>query len=469
MNANSPTPDASGPEAVAHHLQALCQWASTLELRDIATSAQLKAALVLGDNIAAMLSAADEPEVRAYHQRLMASDGGGRATLFREGGPRLSLMNAALGNGLASTWNELDDGYTRTAVHPGALSQPLILAAGQDKQHAFAEVLRATVVAYEVGTRFARAWPGTLPRIHPHGAYNAVCAAAGLASLRRLDAETFMAALTAAATLVSPGPYSHAIEGALVRNAWPAAGAWLGAFACDMAELGIGGTPGSAHDVYQLILGAPTSLASELSAELGQQWTVADGYHKLYGACHHAHAAMEALESILQAQPGVRGGQDVQELTVHCSKMAMNFGNAAPRTTLAAKFSIPHAMAATLAYGADAPGNFLDPSLADPAISALRPKVRLAELPDIQPWPHDRPAKVTLRLKDGRQFEQRCEAALGSPARPLEAEAVLAKIAQLSRSRAPGLHDAVVRLRQHLAEDRLDALDFGQWMDSFYR
>jgi 2-methylcitrate dehydratase PrpD len=30
-------------------------------------------------------------------------------------------MNAALANGLAITWNELDDGYTRTAVHPGAL------------------------------------------------------------------------------------------------------------------------------------------------------------------------------------------------------------------------------------------------------------------------------------------------------------------------------------------------------------
>ncbi len=469
MNPSSTTPAAQGPEAVAQHLQALCQWASTLELRDIPPYAQLKAALVLGDNIAAMLSAADEPEVRAYHQRLIASDSGGRATLFREGGPRLSLMNAALGNGLASTWNELDDGYTRTAVHPGALSQPLILAAGQDQQHSFAEVMRATVVAYEVGTRFARAWPGTLPRIHPHGAYNAICSAAGLASLRHLDADTFMAALTAAATLVSPGPYSYPIEGALVRNAWPAAGAWLGAFACDMAELGIGGTPGGAYDVYQVILGAPTSLASELSADLGQQWTVADGYHKLYGACHHSHAAMEALESILQEQPGVRGGQDVQELTVHCSKMAMNFSNAVPRTTLAAKFSIPHAMAATLAHGADEPGNFLDPSLSDPRISALRPKIRLVELPGIKPWPYDRPAKVTLTLKDGRQFEQLCEAALGSPARPLEAEPVLAKIAQLSHSRAPGLHDAVVRLRQHLAEDRLDTLDFGDWMDSFYR
>lgn len=32
------------------------------------------------------------------------------------------MMNAAIGNGLASTWNELDDGYTKTAVHPGARS-----------------------------------------------------------------------------------------------------------------------------------------------------------------------------------------------------------------------------------------------------------------------------------------------------------------------------------------------------------
>jgi len=469
MSNNTATQASSDAQAVELHMRQLCTWASGLKLSDIPTPALLKAALVLGDNIAAIVSAAEEPEVKAYHERLMAEGSGGPATLLRQGGPGLSLINAALGNGLASTWNELDDGYTRTAVHPGALSQPLILAAGQAKNHSFEEVMLATVVAYEVGTRFARAWPGTLPRIHPHGAYNAVCAAAGMASLRRFQPETFLSALTAAATMVSPGPYSYPIQGALIRNAWPAAGAWLGAFACDMAELGIGGMPDGPRDVFQIILGAPITLAGELTAGLGSEWTVADGYHKLYGACHHSHAAMEALEAILQERPQLRGGDAVKRLTVYCSKMAMNFNNSLPKTTLAAKFSIPHAMAATLVHGADEPENFFDASLSDERISALRPRIELAELPDIKPWPYDRPAKVSLELEDGSRIEQLCEAALGSPARPLDTEPVLAKIAQLSQSRAPGLHDAVVQLREHLAQGQLARLNFRQWMASFYR
>ena len=469
MSTNTPPQSSSDAQAVEQHMRQLCTWASTLKISDIPTPALLKAALVLGDNIAAIISAADEPEVKAYHERLMASDSGGPATLLRQGGPGLSLLHAALGNGLAATWNELDDGYTRTAVHPGALSQPLILAAGQAQNHSFEEVMLATVVAYEVGTRFARAWPGTLPRIHPHGAYNAVCAAAGMASLRRHAPETFLSALTAAATMVSPGPYSYPIQGALIRNAWPAAGAWLGAFACDMAELGIGGMPDGPRDVFQIILGAPITLAGELTAGLGSEWTVADGYHKLYGACHHSHAAMEALETILQERPELRGGNAVKRLTVHCSKMAMNFNNSLPKTTLAAKFSIPHAMAATLVHGADEPSNFFDASLSDQRISALRPRIALAELPDIKPWPYDRPAKVSLELEDGSRFEQLCEAALGSPARPLDTEPVLAKIAQLSHTIAPGLHDAVVQLREHLAQGQLARLNFRQWMASFYR
>ncbi len=125
-------------------------------------------------------------------------------------------------------------------------------------------------------------------------------------------------------------------------------------------------------------------------------------------------------------------------------------------------------MAATLAHGAAEPGNFLDPSLSDPLITQLRTRVRMVELPGIQPWPYDRPAKVTLSLRDGSEFERTCEAALGSPARPLEAEPVLAKIAQLSQASAPGLHDAVVDLRRHVAEGQLARLNFRGWVRSFY-
>jgi 2-methylcitrate dehydratase PrpD len=449
---------------LAAALHRLCHWASTLSLADVPKPVLLKAALVLGDNIAAMASAADEPQVQAYHDTLLTNPG--PCTLLRRGGPRLSMLHAALGNGLAATWNELDDGYTQTAVHPGALSQPLILAAGQAHGHRFADVMRAIVVAYEVGARFANTWPGTLPRIHPHGAFNAVCAAAGLASLRRYDAATFEAALSGAATLVSPGPYSHALQGALIRNAWPAAGVWLGHFACEMAQLGIGGTATAAGEVYEQIMGAPVARAEQLTQGLGQQWAVAEGYHKLYGSCHHAHAAMEALESILQDRPALRGGHSVRRLTVHVSPTAMKFDNRQPMTALAAKFSIVHAVAATLAHGADEPSNFFEASLSDPLIAQLRERVTLAPLPDVRPWPYDRPARVSLELQDGSQVQAFFEAALGSPARPLDHEAVMDKITRLSGKHAAGLPHAVQQLREHVQQGRLDALDLGTWMDS---
>ena len=373
------------------------------------------------------------------------------------------MIDAAVGNGLASTWNELDDGYTRTAVHPGALSQPLILAAAEAGNLSMADTLRATIGAYEIGTRFARTWPGTLPRLHPHGVYNAVCSAAGLALLRGADAAELLRALTAAATMVSPGPYSHPIEGALVRNAWPAAGAWLGLFACDMARLGIAGTAAGPYDVYTRGLGAPAKPA-ELADGLGSDWTICDGYHKLYGACHHSHAAMEAIESLVGQDPALRGGAQVRHVLVEGSAMAMNFNNAAPETTLGAKFSIPHAVAATLVHGAAAPGNFLDPSLRDEAIIAMRQRISMALLPEVKPWPLDRPARVTLELQDGRRLTAACEAALGSPARPLDAERVLQKISELSLRDAPGLTVAVTTLRQNLDASSLAALTCRAWI-----
>ena len=461
------TNDAAVKMHVETGLKTLCEWAAGLRFSDIPPRALSQAVLILGDNVAAALSAGDEPELSAYHAQLLAARTAQQATLFRRGAPQVAMIEAAVGNGLAITWNELDDGYTRTAVHPGALSQPLILAAAEAGNLSMARTLRATIGAYEIGTRFARAWPGTLPRLHPHGVYNAVCSAAGLALLRGTDAAELLRALTAAATMVSPGPYSHPIEGALVRNAWPAAGAWLGLFACDLARLCIAGTPAGPYDVYTRGLGAPAKPA-ELTDGLGTDWTICDGYHKLYGACHHSHAAMEAIESLLAARPDLRGGLKVKSVLMEGSAMAMNFSNNAPATTLGAKFSIPHAVAATLVHGAAAPGNFLDESLRDEAISALRQRISMAQLPEVKPWPLDRPARVTLELQDGSHLIAECEAALGSPARPLDAERVLRKIRELAERDAPGLEPAVVRLRQSIDAGQLGTAACREWIASFF-
>jgi 2-methylcitrate dehydratase PrpD len=324
------------------------------------------------------------------------------------------------------------------------------------------------VGAYEIGTRFARAWPGTLPRLHPHGVFNAVCAAAGLALLRGMDAGKLERALTAAATMVSPGPYSHPIEGALVRNAWPAAGAWLGLFACDLAEVGIGGLASGVYDVFEKGLGAP-SHPGELTDALGSDWTICAGYHKLYPACHHSHASMEALEALRTEYPELAGGEAVEEVLIEGSAMAMNFSNADPATTLAAKFSIPQAAAGAIVLGSGDPSVFSAEGFRDPRIAAMRKRVRLAQLPEVKPWPYDRPAKVTVKLRDGRLLSKSCDAALGSPLRPLTPEQVLEKIAKLSTRDAPGLTSSISSLRDFARQGKVPDLSCRDWIAGFFK
>ena len=453
--------------SVAENLLKLSDWATSLRYEDIPNQVIQHAVLILGDNIAATLSASNEPEVNTYHSQLLGQKSDETATVFRKGGPKTSLMNAALANGLAITWNELDDGYTRTAVHPGALSQPLILAAAQANDVSVQEMLRAVVVAYEIGTRFARSWPETLPRLHPHGVFNTVCAAAGYAALMKFDKTLFMNALTGACTMVSPGPYSHPIQGALIRNAWPAAGAWLGHFACEMAQANIFGTPSGPYDVYQMGFGA-TSKPEHLCMDLSSEWTITAGYHKLYGSCHHAHASMEAIETIFKLHPQLRGGDAIHSVLIEVSKMGMNFNNVNPVTTLAAKFSIPHAVAATIINGASATENFLHESMSNTQIAAVRNKVVMQEMKDVRPWPYDRPAKVTIELKNGDKISEFCEAALGSSARPLERHTVLEKISLLSKDLAPNLQKSVVSLGEQLEKNPHLPLKANEWILSFF-
>jgi 2-methylcitrate dehydratase PrpD len=177
---------------------------------------------------------------------------------------------------------------------------------------------------------------------------------------------------------------------------------------------------------------------------------------------------MEAIETILTAHPSLRGGDAIHAIHIEVSKMAMNFNNVNPSTTLAAKFSIPHAVAATIINGASATENFLHESMSNKEIAAIRSKVKMQELSDVRPWPYDRPAKVTIELKNGDKISEFCEAALGSSARPLEHQTVLEKINHLSKTIAPYLESAVVSLRQQIQNNPDFSLKTNEWINSFY-
>jgi hypothetical protein len=95
--------------------------------------------------------------------------------------------------------------------------------------------------------------------------------------------------------------------------------------------------------------------------------------------------------------------------------------------------------------------------------------VRLAQLPEVKPWPYDRPAKVTVKLRDGRLLSKSCDAALGSPLRPLTPEQVLEKIAKLSRRDAPGLTSSISSLRDLARQGKVPDLSCRDWIAGFFK
>ena len=449
-------------ERSARGIAALSAWAAGLRWDDIPHAARHAMARILADDMASMLAARDEPELAAAHAALLRDSRAPEATLMRAGGPKVDLRLAMTGNGLAAAWTETDSGYSKAPSHPGLCSLPALLAVAECDGLSARELLRAATVAYEVVARLAGCWGSVVPPVHPHGLFNAPGAATAIAMARGFDAYRLQLALTAAVTMISPGPYSHADDGALVRNAWPAAGAQSGLLACELAGSGMGGIAEGPWDVYAGLLHAKTR-EQALTDALGTRWAVTEGYHKRHGCCQVAHAALDAMESLLQAHPGLRGGEGVASIKVDLPADGMHMAERHPANGLAARFSVPHAIAAMLVNGDAGVAGFGPAALADDRITRLREQVALADWGALKPWPLHRPGRVTITLRDGTVLSDERESARGGADQPLGDDELLAKCEGLAGDAAPGLRTTVQALMHAIAKDEA-ALDV-PWRD----
>lgn len=137
--------------------------------------------------------------------------------------------------------------------------------------------------------------------------------------------------------------------------------------------------------------------------------------------------------------------EDIAAITVAVHEQAWELNGADPATTLAAKFSVPHAAAATAVLGHGGAEAFDAATLDDPRIAALRQKVEMVPFEPALPPPHDRPARVSWTLVDGTRREAECLSARGGPDRPFAAEEILAKIEAICDPVYPALGPAARR------------------------
>lgn len=401
-----------------------------------------KALTVICDDLAAMVAAGDEDEVRRVNALAAArgagSDGG--ATVIGIPAARTEPEWAAMANAVAANWLELDGGYRLATCHGSLYTLPSALAELERRGGTVGDLVVAIVTAYEVVTRIARAYRPPLPlAAHPHATLSPVGAGAAVAAARKLDGERYADTVFAAATMSLNGPFSHAQQGATVRNAWAGAGARLGFLAADLAAAGLSGSATAVSDVFGTSYGYPEDtdfLTADLGA--GERFAIEDAYHKLYACCQYLHASVEAASLLAASEfPGLPR-EEIAGIDVLTHALACALDSAEPATVLAGKFSLPHAVAAVLARGSVEPEVFSQRFLHDPVVASLRSLARITEWVSAPDPPHDRPATVTVTLRNGEVREQTVLSAVGGPDRPLTEHQLLSKIKSMTEAAHPG-------------------------------
>jgi 2-methylcitrate dehydratase PrpD len=408
-------------------LDALAAFAAGLSHDRLPPAVRERARLVLADSVGAALAGMRAPEVRALADHA-ARAGPGPATLIGHGA-RVAPDLACLVHGTAGVTLELDEGHAHARGHAAVHAVWPALALGEAAGAPGRDVLAAMVAGYEVAARVGVACR-LRPAVHPFGAWGVLGAAAVAAWFRRLDARATREALELAASYAITPSFRTATQGATVRNTYPGVVNRLGLLAVELQGLGFRGERGGVRTAFGEILGE-AFLPEALADGLGERWEILRGYFKVHSACRYTHAAVDALLELC-AEQEVRAAA-VARVEVATYDAAARLADPCPETPLAARFSVPYVVAATLVRRSAGPEAFEAGALRDPEIRRLAGVVEVVEDPALTAMtPARRPARVTLVLADGRRLTRTVVGSRGDPDRPLGPADVARKFAELA-------------------------------------
>lgn len=336
---------------------------------------------------------------------------------------------AALVNGISAVALEMDEGNQFAKGHPAAHVVPAALAWAEQEGASGRQVLESLVVGYEVAARVG-AGTSLRPEVHPHGTWGTIGAAVAVAKLRGFSASQVHQAIQVGGLLSLATAWKTALEGASVRNIYTGLSNHLGLLSTEFVLAGFQGSEASLETVFGQVI-STGFCADTLTRDLGNIYQINNNYFKLYSCCRYNHAALDALEEILAAHPVTF--EQVDAVKVETYDLAAQLADQQPGNVLAAKFSIPFALAAYLVRGNAGLHSFTDETLGDIRIRELARRVFVRENPEMTAMlPEKRPARVILCLQDGRQLTHTVFSSHGGFDRPYPLETLREKFRQLA-------------------------------------
>ena len=366
------------------------------------------------------------------------------------------MHRAAMIGGVAAHALDYDDNFHPQAGHATAVLAPALFAVAVARGATGSDVLDAYIVGLEVLARigegvnlahYERGW-------HSTSTIGAMGAAAACARLYRLPPAGVNAAISLGFSMAGGSKLQF---GTMAKPVHAGLAAMHGVMAAELAAGGIAATPEPLEGAWGFrdLFGGPASPGySGIAARIGRPLAI-EQYGlkaKVHPGCASAHCAIDAVLA-LRSESGIVPA-DVESVDVLVNRMSYdNLMYADPKTEMQARFSMQYCIALALLHGRLTLRDFTPAAIRRAEVRRWLPKItmRHTEAGDpLQLVDNGRePARVTLRLKDGRRVEcfvQYAKGVLQAPMSPAELDA---KLADCARSLAPA---ALRKLRSLLDE-----------------
>lgn len=417
---------------MADHEQMLAKWVTDLEAEAIPTPVRDRVGLIIADTTGVIIGGASNDAVANLRESWTSARTGesGLATVLGASSQRASRHRAAFLNGTSGTALELDEGHRYAGGHPAIHVFPALLADAEIGYGGSSEFVAAFVGGYEVAVRVAEAMAPLADDYHPHGIWGAVGGAAAVARRRNFDSATTLTAMRIAANYAQHTRFETATEGATVRHAFAGMSNLTSLVAADQAEAGFTALQdGIARHLTAASIGGLDP--AQLTDDLGTRWCVNEGYFKCHAACRYTHAALDALDRLVDTHDV--GPTDVDSITAETYEAAARLNNQRPRNALQAKFSLPFAAATTLLSGGTGREAFSDAAITPEALD-LADRVTLQVAPDIEDRaPEERGARVSITTTDERTVTEEVRAARGGESNPFSKSVLREKFTRLAQ------------------------------------
>jgi len=329
---------------------------------------------------------------------------------------RLPLRDAALLGGTLVHGLDFDDTYLPGSMHLTASAVPCALLVGAAAGATGREVLAALAVGMEASARIAAAGVGLFQQagFHPTGVVGTFGCALIASRLWRSSIEQTVLAQGIALSTAS-GSVQPMQDGTWTKRMHPG---WAAASAITAVAFARQGylAPQQSFEgrfgLYRMFMGehAPKAAMELVTRDLGETWEFARTTVKLFPACHHTHAFMNAAVRI--AIEHSLSANDVESITAVVAKECIPLvcepvaAKCAPPDSYTAQFSLQYTVARSLLGRGFGLADLEESMLKDPDTLALAAKVGF-EIDPNPGFPKYRSGEVIVRLRNGERLRRR--------------------------------------------------------------